>query len=410
MHSVETFRDLQREATAWRRYLHENPELDYRLHDTASFVTEKLASFGINHIETGIAETGIVAVIQGGGGDGPTIGLRADMDALPIVEASNKPWSSKAPGRMHACGHDGHTAMLLGAAKYLAATRNFKGSVALIFQPAEEVELPSGGLRMVQEGIMDRFGISQVFSMHNKPGLDVGKFGICDGPMMASQDDFDIVVKGRGGHAALPHRTIDPVVIAAQIIIGIQILVSRNTDPIDPLVISVTKLSAAKAYNIIPDRVEMAGTVRTLAPGLREFAERQILASAQGIARGFGADIEFEYRRSVPVTFNHTNETNLAVTAARNLVGTASVDDKIRAGMGAEDFAYMLEARPGAIIFLGNGPTADVHHPAYDFNDEALPYGIGYWVNLVEATLAARSFIDLSAGHVERDMKQPFPQ
>lgn len=389
MHSVEAFRDMQEEVTAWRRYLHENPELDFQVHNTARFVAEKLASFGINHIETGIAETGIVALIQGESGDGPTIGLRADMDALPILEASNKPWSSKVPGKMHGCGHDGHTAMLLGAAKYLAKTRNFKGCVALIFQPAEEVELPSGGLRMVQEGIMDRFGISKVFGMHNAPGTEIGKFSIRRGPIMASQDDFDIVVRGRGGHAARPHETIDPVVIAAQIIVGLQTLVSRNTNPTDSLVISVTKLNAANAYNIIADHVEMAGTVRTLVRELRDFAEHQIMACAQGIARGFGADIEFKYRRSVPVTFNHTEETNLATAAACNLVGPASVDDKISPGMGAEDFAYMLEARPGSMIFLGNGPTAGVHHPAYDFNDEALPYGIGYWVSLVETTLAS---------------------
>lgn len=388
MHGVETFRDLQEEATAWRRHLHENPELDYRLHNTARFVTEKLASFGINHIETGIAETGIVALIRGRGGDGPTIGLRADMDALPILEASNKPWSSKIPGKMHACGHHGHTAILLGAAKYLASTRNFKGCVALIFQPAEEVELPSGGLRMVQEGIMDRFGISKVFGMHNAPGTEVGKFSIYGGPIMASQDDFDIIVKGRGGHTAKPHETIDPVVIAAQIIVGLQTLVSRNKNPIESLVISVTKLNAANAYNIIANHVEMAGTVRTHVPDLRDFPERQIMASAQGIARGFGADIEFKYRRSVPVTFNHTQETNLAIRAARRLVGSASVDENIKPRIGAEDFAYMLEARPGAMIFIGNGPTPGVHKPAYDFNDEALPYGIGYSVNLVETLLA----------------------
>ncbi|MER9178342.1 M20 family metallopeptidase [Mesorhizobium sp. M0955] len=402
MRSVEAFRgDLQRETTEWRRYLHENPELDYLLHNTAKFVTEKLASFGINHIETGIAETGIVALIQGEGGDGPTIGLRADMDALPIIEASSKPWSSKIPGKMHACGHDGHTAMLLGAAKYLASTRKFKGSVALIFQPAEEVELPSGALRMVQEGIMDRFGISQVFGMHNQPGMEIGKFGICDGPIMGSQDDFDIVVKGRGGHAASPHRTIDPVVIAAQIIVGLQTLVSRKTDPRESLVISVTKLNAARAYNIIPDQVEIAGTVRTLASGLQDFAEREISAAAEGIARGFRADIEFTYRRSVPVTVNHTEGTNLAVKAARNLVGPASVDDKLKVSLGAEDFSYMLEARPGAFIFLGNGATASVHHPAYDFNDEALPYGIGYWVNLVETVLGTRSVGELEWGDVK---------
>ncbi|MES0099235.1 M20 aminoacylase family protein [Mesorhizobium sp. M0019] len=388
MHTVENFRDLQREATNWRRYLHANPELDFQEHNTARFVTEKLASFGINHIETGIAETGIVALIQGERGDGPTIGLRADMDALPIAEASNKPWSSKNPGIMHACGHDGHTAMLLGAAKYLASTRNFKGCVALIFQPAEEPEFPTGGFRMVQEGIMDRFAISQVFGMHNVPGIEVGKFAICDGPIDGSQDDFDIVVKGRGGHASSPHRTIDPVVIAAQIILGLQTLVSRKTDPRESLVISVTKLKAAQAYNVIPDHVEIAGTVRTLASGLRDFAEREILACAQGIARGFGADVEFRYVRSVPVTFNHTEETNLAITAARRLVGSSSVNDKMRPGMGAEDFAYMLEARPGAYILLGNGPTAALHNNEYDFTDEALPYGIGYWVSLVETALA----------------------
>ncbi|MDX8522752.1 M20 aminoacylase family protein [Mesorhizobium dulcispinae] len=389
MQTVETFRDLQGEVTEWRRYLHENPELDFQEHNTAKFVAEKLASFGINHIETGIAETGIVALIQGEGGDGPTIGLRADMDALPIVEASNKPWSSRNPGVMHACGHDGHTAMLLGAAKYLAATRKFKGSVALIFQPAEEPEFPTGGYKMVQEGIMDRFGISQVYGMHTAPGIEIGKFAICDGPIMGSQDDFDLVVKGKGGHACAPHRTVDPVVIAAQIILGLQTLVSRQTDPTAALVISVTKLKAAQAYNVIPDQVEIGGTVRTLAPALRDFAEKEILACAQGIARGFGADVEFRYLRSVPPTVNNTEETNLSVQAALSLVGAESVDDKMRPRIGAEDFSYMLEARPGAFIFLGNGQTASVHHPAFDFDDEALPYGIGYWVNLVETVLPA---------------------
>lgn len=387
MTSIVTFRELQREAAEWRRYLHENPELDYRLENTAKFVAEKLASFGINHIETGIAETGIVALIQGEGGEGPTIGLRADMDALPIVEASNKPWSSKVPGHMHACGHDGHTAMLLGAAKYLASTRNFKGTVALIFQPAEEVELPSGGLRMVQEGIMDRFGISQVYGMHIQPGIDIGKFGICPGPIMGSQDDFDITIKGKGGHAAEPHRTVDPVTIAAQVILGLQTVVSRKANPLDPLVISITKVSAAQAYNIIPDQVEISGTVRTLGGNLQDFAEREIPMVAKGIAGGFGAEIEFKYMRSVPATFNHAEETKLAVAAAQSLVGPGAVDDAVRFSMGAEDFSYMLEARPGAFIFVGNGPTAECHNPAFDFEDEALPYGIGYWVKLVETIL-----------------------
>lgn len=387
MRSVEAFRDLQKEATAWRRYLHENPELGYRVHNTASFVAEKLVSFGINHVETGIAETGIVALIQGEGGEGPTIGLRAEMDALPILEASNKPWSSRISGKMHACGHDGHTAMLLGAAKHLANTPKFKGSVALIFQPAEEDGC--GGQKMVEEGIMDRFGISKVFGMPNAPGLELGRFGICDGPILAALDEFDIVVKGRGGHAAKPHETIDPCVIAAQIILGLQTLVSRSADPLDSLVVSVTRLNAGASYNVIPGHTEIAGTVRTLAPHLRDFVERQMPTLAQGIARAFGGNVEFRYRRLEPVTFNHRGSTNLAVEAACNLVGSASVNDKMRPRMGSEDFAYMLEARPGAIIYIGNGPTAALHNPAYDFNDEALPYGVGYWVNLVEIVLAA---------------------
>lgn len=388
MHCVENFRDLQAEATLWRRNLHENPELGYRLENTAKFVTEKLASFGINHIETGIAETGIVAIIQGAAGDGPTIGLRADMDALPILEASGKTWSSQNHGNMHGCGHDGHTAMLLGAAKYLARTRNFKGSVALVFQPAEEI-LPSGAQRMVQEGVLDRFGIAQIFGMHNAPGIELGKFGICPGPILASLDEFDLIVTGKSGHAARPHEAVDPIVNAAQIIFGLQTLVSRHTNPLEALVISITKLNAGATYNVIPDRVEMGGTVRTFSPALRAFAERQILASAQNIARGFGGDAELRYRRDTPVTFNHTRETDLAINAARGLVGAESVNDKMTPRSSSEDFAYMLEARPGAIIYLGNGPSAALHNPGYDFNDEALPYGIGYWVNLVETTLVA---------------------
>ncbi|UCI31895.1 M20 aminoacylase family protein [Mesorhizobium sp. B4-1-4] len=389
MSEVEEYRYLQEEVTEWRRHIHRYPELGFSVYDTAAFVAEKLASFGINHIETGIAETGIVAVIQGEGGEGPTIGLRADMDALPIVEASGKPWASDVPGRMHACGHDGHTAMLLGAAKHLARTRTFKGSVALIFQPAEEVELPSGGFKMVREGFLDRYDISQVFGMHNAPGLAIGEFALRNGCLLASQDDFDITVIGKGGHAAAPHRTVDPVVIAAQIILGLQSLVSRNTDPLSSLVISVTKLSASQAYNVIADRVELAGTVRTLAAELRDFAERQIRECAEGIARAFGAEIAFSYRRSVPVTFNHTSGFEVAVEAAERLVSANAVNREAKASMGAEDFAYMLEARPGALINIGNGPSAPLHNAAYDFEDEAIPYGIGYWVNVVETVLSS---------------------
>jgi amidohydrolase len=386
----EAFTDIATEATTWRRWLHQHPELDYRVHETARFVAEKLATLGIDDIHTGIAETGIVALIRGRRGDGPTIGLRADMDALPIEEQTNRPWVSKTPGQMHACGHDGHMAMLLGAAKHLAASRDFSGTVALIFQPAEEGAL--GGLRMVEAGIMERFGISQVFGMHNMPGIDVGRFGICAGPIMAAIDEFDIVVTGRGGHAAMPHQNIDPIRIAAQIVTALQTLVSRNTDPSSGgLVVSVTKFHAGDAYNITPERVALAGTVRTLTPALRDFAEQSIAACAKGIAATFGASVEFAYRRHDPVTFNAAAETDLAIRAARKLVGDAAVDDKIKPLMISEDFAYMLQARPGAFIFLGNGPSASLHHPAYDFDDAAMAYGVGYWVSLVEAALSGPS-------------------
>ncbi|WKL24456.1 amidohydrolase (plasmid) [Sinorhizobium meliloti] len=311
------------------------------------------------------------------------------MDALPIVETSNKPWASKTSGIMHACGHDGHTAMLLGAAKHLARSRNFKGSVALIFQPAEEPAFPTGAFKMVQEGIMDRFE-SRRFSACISPrasrsaNSQPGTVRLWARKMISISSS-----RVGGGHAAEPSHTIDPVVIAAQIILGLQTLVSRKTDSLESLVISVTKLNAAQAYNIIPDQVEIGGTVRTFASSLRDFAEREISASAQGIARGFGAEIEFKYLRSVPATFNSTEETDLAIQAARNLVGVASVDEKVKFSMGAEDFAYMLEARPGAYNFLGNGPTAECHNPAFDFDDEALPFGIGYWVQLVETVLGS---------------------
>ncbi|MDX1195084.1 amidohydrolase [Sinorhizobium medicae] len=387
MHKIDTFNSLAKDVIAWRRHLHQYPELGYQLHKTARFVADKLKSFGVDQIETGIAETGIVAAIKGKLGDGPTIGLRADMDALPISEASDKPWTSRTSGLMHACGHDGHTAMLLGAAKHLTETRDFRGRVAFIFQPAEEDG--RGALRMVEEGVMDRFNVSRVFGMHNEPGIEVGKFGICYGTIMAALDEFDIIVTGKGGHAAEPHRCIDPVVIAAQVILGLQTLVSRNTNPLDSLVISVTTLNAGGAYNIIPERVQLSGTVRTLRSDLRDFAELRIHQAAQAIAHGFGGQIEFKYRRLEPVTRNHREETSLAIEVARNLVGEDAVDDKFPPSMGTEDFCYMSEARPAAYILVGNGETAALHNPSYDFNDEAVRYGVAYWVDLVEKALAA---------------------
>ncbi|MQU71786.1 M20 aminoacylase family protein [Sinorhizobium meliloti] len=383
MRTVDDFSEIHDEVIGWRRHLHQYPELGYNVHNTARFVADKLASFGINHIETGIAETGVVAVIQGNGGDGPTIGLRADMDALPIMETTGKPWASKIDGKMHACGHDGHTAMLLGAGKYLAATRNFKGSVALIFQPAEEDGQGAG--RMVQEGLMDRFNISQIFGMHNMPGIEVGKFGIRDGSIMAALDEFDIIVTGRGGHAATPHVTIDPVVVGAQIITALQTLVSRNLDPTEALVVSVPKFTGSESYHIIPDTVTLGGTVRSLSPTLRDFAEKQIRICAENVAAAFGAMVEYRHRRLEPLTFNQTKATEAATAAAKGLVGPDSVNEQIKPVMVSEDFAYMLQARPGAFLFLGNGATAGLHNPGYDFDDTAIPYGIGYWVNLVEA-------------------------
>jgi amidohydrolase len=377
--------EIQTEATAWRHHLHQIPELQYDVFETAKFVVDKLKSFGCDVVVSGIGRTGVVAIIQGKNGAGDTIGLRADMDALPIQEATNLPYASKTSGKMHACGHDGHTAMLLGAAKHLAETRNFSGSVALIFQPAEEGG--AGGKAMVEDGMMDRFGISRVFGMHNIPGLDLGKFAACEGPIMAAADKFDIVVKGRGGHAAMPHQTIDPILAASQIVTALQSIVSRNTNPLASLVISVTKFHAGDAYNVIPQQAEIAGTVRTLQKEMRDTAERRIRETAAGIALACGVEVAITYSRYYPVTINHPEETQLAMRAARDVAGPKKVNDKLEPVMGAEDFSFMLEARPGAMIFMGNGASAGLHHPEYNFNDAAISHGVSYWVKLVETAL-----------------------
>jgi amidohydrolase len=378
--------NLKTEATQWRRHLHSIPELQYDVFETAKFIAEKLHSFGCDQIVSGIGRTGIVALIHGKNGSGSTIGLRADMDALPIVEATNLPYASITHGKMHACGHDGHSAMLLGAAKHLCETRNFSGSVALIFQPAEEGG--AGGKAMVDDGMMDRFAISRVFGMHNLPGLAVGEFAACDGPIMAAADKFDMVIKGRGGHAALPHQTIDPILAASQLVSALQAIVARNTDPLASLVISVTKFHAGDAYNIIPQQAEIAGTVRTLQKPMRDTAERRIRETAAGIALACGVEIEVDYNRYYPVTKNHTVETNLAMHVARDVAGDAQVNDRLDPMMGAEDFSFMLEARPGAFIFIGNGASAGLHHPEYNFNDDIIAHGVSYWVRLVETALA----------------------
>jgi amidohydrolase len=378
--------ELQTEATIWRRHLHQIPELQYDVFETAKFITEKLQSFGCDEVVTGIGHTGVVAVIHGKNGKGNCIGLRADMDALPILEATNLPYASKTSGKMHACGHDGHSSMLLAAAKHLAETRNFSGSVALIFQPAEEGG--AGGKAMVDDGMMDRFNISRVFGMHNLPGLPLGSFAACDGPIMAAADKFDMVITGRGGHAAMPHQTNDPIVAASQLVTALQSIVARNTDPLASLVISVTKFHAGDAYNVIPQKAEIAGTVRTLQPTMRDTAERRIKETAQGIAMASGVKISIDYKRYYPVTVNHTDETKMAMAVARDVAGDKNVNDKLDPMMGAEDFSFMLEARPGAMIFMGNGNSAGLHHPEYNFNDDAIAHGVSYWVRLVETALA----------------------
>ncbi|MCF6367907.1 M20 aminoacylase family protein [Rhizobium halophilum] len=379
--------EMQEQVAGWRRHLHERPEILYDVHETASFVADKLRSFGCDTVETGIGRTGVVAIIKGRQGDGPVVGFRADMDALPILETSGKPWASKTPGKAHSCGHDGHTAMLLGAAQYLAETRNFKGSVAVIFQPAEEGG--AGALAMVEDGFLDKYSISQVYGMHNSPGLPLGQFAIRKGSVMAAADTFEITINGRGSHAAQPHNSIDPVLTASHVVVALQSIVSRQTDPLHSLVVTVASIHGGEANNVIPDTVKLGGTVRTLLPETRDFAEKRLKEVVQATALAHGASAEIVYRRGYPVTFNHDAETDFAAGVAGKVGGANAVDLGMAPHMGAEDFSYMLERRPGAFIFIGNGDTANLHNPAYDFNDEALPYGISYWVTLAETALAA---------------------
>ena len=380
--------EMHEEVTGWRRHLHTIPELLYDVHQTSAFVAEKLRAFGCDEVVPGIGRTGVVGLIKGRLGDGPTIGMRADMDALPLDEITGREYASKTPGKMHACGHDGHTAMLLGAAKYLAETRNFAGTVAVIFQPAEEGG--AGGKAMVEDGLMDRFGISRVFGMHNMPGLPVGQFAIRPGPLMAATSEFTIRVNGKGGHAAMPHGTIDPIVITSQIVMALQTIASRTIDPIDSVVVSVTKFHAGDAYNVIPQSAEIAGTIRTLRNEVGEMARKRMREICEGIAAANGATVDVDIMVNYPVTFNDPDETDFAISIAQNVAGEPNVQTDVNPVMGGEDFSYMLEARPGAFIFAGNGDTANLHNPAYDFNDELIPHGISYWVRLTEAALAAR--------------------
>src|SRR5215468_4519586 len=383
---VNRVADLHAEITAWRRDLHAHPELMFDVQRTAGTVAEKLKAFGCDEVATGIGRTGVVGVIYGRkGSTGKTIGLRADMDALPIEEASDLPYRSAVAGKMHACGHDGHTAMLLGAARYLAETRNFAGTAVVIFQPAEEGG--AGGKAMVQDGLMERFGVEQVYGMHNYPGLPVGEFAIRPGPIMAAADRLTIEIEGKGGHAARPHLSIDTVLVGAQIINQIQSIVSRNVDPLQAAVVSICMFKAGHTDNVIPQTALLKGTARSLDPKVRDLLEARLHAVVDGTARLYGATAKLTYKRDYPVLRNHERETSFAASVAAEVVGDSHVNTAMVPVMGAEDFSFMLEERPGAFIFVGNGPSAGLHHPAYNFNDEVIPIGTSYWVKLIETAL-----------------------
>ncbi|EPX79897.1 M20 aminoacylase family protein [Litoreibacter arenae] len=379
------FAELLPEITEWRRDIHENPEILFETHRTSALVAEKLKAFGCDEVVEGIGRTGVVGVIKGKSNtSGKTIGLRADMDALPILEATGLEYASKTPGAMHACGHDGHTAMLLGAAKYLAETRNFDGTVVVIFQPAEEGG--GGGREMCEDGMMDRWSIDEVYGMHNWPGLPVGSFAIRPGAFFAATDLFTITVKGRGGHAAKPHETIDTTVLASHLVLALQTIASRNADPVEQIVVSVTSFETeSKAFNVIPETVTLKGTVRTMSTEMRDLAARRLPEIAAGVAATFGGKADVNYMKGYPVMVNHEEQTEFAASVAANVSGGCEEAPLI---MGGEDFAFMLQERPGAYILVGNGDTASVHHPEYNFNDEAIPAGCSWWAEIAERRLA----------------------
>ena len=380
------FSELLPEITEWRRDLHENPELLFETHRTSAKVAEKLEAFGCDEVVTGIGRTGVVGVIKGkSDSSGKVIGLRADMDALPIHEQTGLPYASKTPGAMHACGHDGHTAMLLGAAKYLSETRNFDGTVVVIFQPAEEGG--GGGKEMCDDGMMDRWGIQEVYGMHNWPGRPVGSFAIRPGAFFAATDMFDITLEGRGGHAAKPQETVDTTVMAAQAVLALQSIVSRNADPVEQIVVSVTSFeTSSKAFNVIPQRVQIKGTVRTMAAEMRDLAEKRIKEIIEGVCITFGGTADINYIRGYPVMVNHDAQTEFAADVARQVSGDCQEAPLI---MGGEDFAFMLEERPGAYILVGNGDTASVHHPEYNFTDDAIPAGCSWFAEIAEQRMPA---------------------
>lgn len=375
---------LAPEMTAWRKQLHARPELAFDCHETAAFVAARLREIGVDEIHEGVATSGIVAIIEGQG-PGPVVGLRADMDALPITEETGAEYASTVAGKMHACGHDGHTAMLLGAAAYLAETRAFRGKVALIFQPAEE---DGGGAGvMVEEGVMDRFDIAEVYALHNVPGLDLGRVLTTPGPIMAAVDEFHVHVEGRGGHGAMPHETLDPIPAAVSIVQAMQTIVSRNHHALGDLVVSVTQIHAGTANNVIPGTAYINGTVRTFDPEVQAMVKRRMEEIVAGQGASFGVTARLTYEVGYPATINDAARAGFAAEVAAEVVGEGLVDGHAGREMGAEDFAYMLEARPGAYLFLGAGPGAGLHHPKFDFNDEILPIGASLLARLAERAL-----------------------
>ncbi|WP_316176409.1 MULTISPECIES: M20 aminoacylase family protein [unclassified Bradyrhizobium] len=380
--------ELAEDAKVWRRDFHQHPELLYEVHRTAARVAELLASFGVDEVVSGIGRTGVVGVIRGREPSQRVIGLRADMDALPLQEISDVPHKSTIPGRMHACGHDGHTAMLLGAARYLAETRNFAGTAIVIFQPAEEGG--AGGRAMVEDGLMERFGIEEVYGLHNAPGLPLGTVATRTGAVMAAADTFEVRLKGLGGHAARPNKCVDPIIAGAQIVTALQTIVARNVDPVESAVLSITRFHAGTtADNIIPQTAIIGGTVRTLDEDIRRLMDERFKGLVTALASGMGVEAEIDYEWGYPVVINHAEQTAFAADVARSVVGPEKVITDMPPRLGGEDFAYMLQARPGAFVFMGIGDGAGVHHPEYDFNDDVIPHGISYWAKLVETAMPA---------------------
>lgn len=374
------------DLVAFRRDLHKNPELLYDVERTAEKVAEALRAAGLDEVITGIGRTGVVGIIRGQTNQsGRTIALRSDMDALPILEETGAEWASEIPGKMHACGHDGHTTMLLGAARELAKSRAFDGTVMVIFQPAEEGG--AGAKAMIDDGLFKRWSVNEVYGMHNRPNLEVGHFTINSGPIMGSVDVLDIVIQGVGGHAASPHHTIDPIPVTAALIQAIQTLSARTVDPLDSAVISITTIHGGDAFNVIPQAIKLTGTVRTLREEVRNDIEERLSRAVQGIADAFGAKATLDYQRNYPVTVNHENETELAALAAEAVSGAERVTRDMPATLGGEDFAFMLNEVPGAMINIGNGASANLHHPKYDFNDDVIAWGCSYWTTLVKQRL-----------------------